>query len=286
VGEKVTSDPFLAEVRERLASFGVGIPFAAGTDAYFAEINRAGFSSRPGALPCYSMNPQVHASDDVTLMENLVAQADTVEAAWRLSSRPVVVSPITLRPRFNPNATSAFSPAAEGELPPEVDVRQLSPFCAAWTLGSIAALSATGHVHSLTYYETTGWRGVMETERGSLLPERFPSRAGVAFPVFEVLAALSSATRLCRVHSSDPLSVVGLGVLDDQNQTALLVANLRPQTQTIRLNASARHAQADWISGGGGTPLLRETASNTFELQLPAYACVRVQQTSFRAIAL
>ena len=48
----------------------------------------------------------------------------------------------------------------------------MSLFGAAWTLGSLKYLCES-ETHSLTYYETTGWRGVMEIEFGSNVPEKF-----------------------------------------------------------------------------------------------------------------
>jgi hypothetical protein len=54
-------------------------------------------------LAAYSINPQVHAFDNLTLVENLEPQADTLATARTfLGGKPVAVSPVTLRPRFNP----------------------------------------------------------------------------------------------------------------------------------------------------------------------------------------
>ena len=121
-------------------------------------------------------------------METLAAQAVTLQSARRFcADRPLAVSPVTLRPRFNPNATGPEPAAAPDELPPQVDVRQMSLLGAGWTLGSIKYL-ADGGAASATYYETTGWRGVMETEQGSPLPRRFRSEPGMVFPLYHVLA--------------------------------------------------------------------------------------------------
>ena len=69
-------------------------------------------------------------------METLSAQAATVECARRISGgRPVVVSPVTLKARFNVVATGPIPPVPRGELPPQVDARQMSLFAAAWTAG-------------------------------------------------------------------------------------------------------------------------------------------------------
>ena len=114
-------------------------------------------------LACYSMNPQVHAYDNATLVETLDAQGGTVESAKQFVGKlPLAISPITLRPRFNPSAIGPQPEPAPGMLPSQVDVRQMSLFGAGWTLGSIKNLAANG-TSSLTYYETTGWRGVMES---------------------------------------------------------------------------------------------------------------------------
>ena len=89
-----------------------GLRVATGTNAYFAELNR----QRPprGAVACYSINPQVHTFDDLSLVETLEAQPATVESALQFCDRDLIVSPITLRPRFNPNATD---PAKQREDP-------------------------------------------------------------------------------------------------------------------------------------------------------------------------
>ena len=95
----------------------------------------------------------------------------------------LAISPITLKPRFNPVAIGPEPEPAPGELPSQVDVRQMSLFGAGWTLGSIKNLAQSG-ASSLTYYETTGWRGVMETERGCPIPEKFRSLPGTIFPLY------------------------------------------------------------------------------------------------------
>ena len=68
------------------------------------------------------------------------------------------------------------NPSAEA-LPSSVDPRQMSLFGAAWTLGSVKYL-AESQVASVTYYETGGWRGVLEIEAGSPAPRQFRSIPG------------------------------------------------------------------------------------------------------------
>ena len=81
------------------------------------------------------MNPQVHAFDDESLVETLDGQSAVAANARRLAgSRAVAVTPVTLRPRFNPNGGESQPP----------DPRQGSPFAAAWTLGSVRRLAEQG----------------------------------------------------------------------------------------------------------------------------------------------
>jgi hypothetical protein len=61
----------------------------------------------------YSFNPQVHAFDDLSVMETLEAQVATVETAQGFCDGPIHVGPITLRPGFIPNAAGQKDDAGE-----------------------------------------------------------------------------------------------------------------------------------------------------------------------------
>jgi hypothetical protein len=205
----------------------------AGTDGYFTELNR----ERPPVeildLVTYSLNPQVHAFDNTTLVESLKTQAVTVASARTfVGNLPLLVSPVTLKMRSSRGATS---PEDCGDLQTTVDVRQMSLFGAGWTLGSIKYLSES-HVHSITYYETTGWRGVMETSEGARLPDRFRSIAGSVFPIYHVLAAVGEFAEgeTVPVQSSHSLEVDAL-VLRKHNQIRVVLANYTAERQQIHL---------------------------------------------------
>ena len=60
--------------------------------------------------------------------------------------------------RFNPFTTSPETELKSNQLPSQVDVRQMSLFGAGWTVGSLKYLCES-EAYSLTYFETTGWRG-------------------------------------------------------------------------------------------------------------------------------
>jgi hypothetical protein len=274
-------------VRVRLQGVVPGLPLAGGTNQFFAELNR----DRPDCAAMdevvYSLNPQVHACDDTSLVENLEAQAETVRMARSLcADRPIIISPVTLIGRLGPYAAG---PPQPGELPPNVDVRQASLFGAGWTAGSIKYLSESGAA-SLTYYETTGWLGLVETEAGSPMPDRFPSIPGAVFPLYHVFADLAALQggELVEAHSSDPLTVEALA-LRSAGRTHLLVANMTHAPQTVvvtplppgrvrmrRLDEeSALDAMTDpaRFRSSGST---EEVRNRELELTLAPYAVVRI----------
>jgi len=238
----------------------------------------------------YSLNPQVHAFDNLSLVENLAAQAETVRSARGLAGDlPLIISPVTLRPRRNAHAPPGVTLDSPAELPFAVDPRQMSLFGAAWTLGSLKYLAESG-AHSVTYYETTGWRGVMECASGAPLPEQFHSLPGAVFPLYHVLADVGEFVdgEIVPSVSSDPLRVDGLCLIQQQRRR-LLLANLTLTEQSVRivglgarvevkrLNATNaewamrepeafRHAPGEAINAGDGHLVL----------QLAPYETVRV----------
>ena len=234
-GEKSTSQKWLTMAREKLIPFHPDTHVGAGTNAYFAEINRA-HPAKDAELLCYSVNPQVHATDNRTLVENLEGLEATVESARLIAgNHPIAVGPVTLRPRFNPNATAAEPESPPGELPARVDPRQLSLFGAGWTLGSLKALAKPG-VYSLTYYETTGRLGVLEREKDPPLHPGFPSLPGWAFPLYHVLADVGefAGGGVLPWTCGNELVVEGLGLIRD-GRTRILLANLTDRSQKVRL---------------------------------------------------
>ena len=239
IAEKVTSARWVSLSRETLRRYDPNAPVGVGTNLWFTELNRNLPPVGETDLLCYALSPQVHADDDLTLVENLEAQAATVQNAKRLSGgRPLAITPVTLKPRFSASATGPEIPPEPGELPPSVDARQPTLFAAAWTLGSVKYLAESG-ASSVTYFETTGWRGVIERETGSQLAERannFPSLPGAVFPVWHALADVGEFANgeVLRTPSSDALKVIGL-TLQQAGRRRTLIANLTADTQVARL---------------------------------------------------
>jgi hypothetical protein len=213
-GQAVTDASSFIAVKRCLSPVNREALFGAGTDHYFAERGR---SSLPTAdVLCYSINPQVHAFDDISLFETLAAQQLTVESAQLFQpAAKIAVSPVTLKPRNNPNATRPN----EGGSPREADPRQRLQIAAAWTLGTLKYL-IDGGASTITMFETIGSRGILD-ESG-------------AFPIYFVLKMLLEfgAQEVVTVNSSKPHLVLGI-CLYNQIGRRFIVANITPDDQQV-----------------------------------------------------
>lgn len=193
-----TQDWLARAARGALEEAGLNVPLVGGTPLSFAELNRTRPDVEAVDGVCYGFNPQVHGSDDATLVENLQAQADTVDSARAIADgRDVFVGPVSLAPA------------------PGADPRQSSLFAAGWTLGTLVALFGAG-AQAVTLYETVGPRGVMTADPQPL-----------AHPLLHVLADVAEL-RGGRVLETEPdLSgdTVALAVERD-GARHVLVANL------------------------------------------------------------
>lgn len=294
VAERATSRRWMKLARDLLLPEFPKMLVGGGSNANFTELNRGHTPWTWDGCVSFAINPQVHAFDNASLVETLPIQGAAVQSARKLFPYArVAVSPVTLRPRFNAVATGPEPPAPPSELPWPVDPRQVSLFAAGWTLASLKYL-AESHADSLTYYETTGWRGVMETERGSPLPERFFSAPGALFPVYHVLAACLEwpGAHLLPTRATQPLHLDGLVLQDPQTERLrALVANLTGQPRETEVEfpngyASVRYLDETTATASEG-PLFKHmgeagqpVTDGTLRLQLRPYAvaCIDSQE--------
>lgn len=131
-----------SEIKKLYPAMKVGF----GTDGFFADLNRNRPSFEEFDFVRFSLNPQVHASDTRSVMENLQQLRDLVQSARSISrNKPVYISPITFKIR------------AAGGL--DSDSRQHRNLGALWTLVAIKNLA---NADQLTFYEVSGQKGVIQ----------------------------------------------------------------------------------------------------------------------------
>ena len=225
-GKPVANPALLKAAREALGT-GVGI----GTDIDYFPLNNHRPAVDSADFIFCSVRPQAHAFDDATVIENLEGQTHLVGSARQVfAPLPFVASPVTLKRRWHKGP-----PRPATELPPMVDRRQLSLLGAGWLVGSLRALAEAGAA-SVTWFETTGWRGVMEVAGGPPLPDEFPSVPGVVFPMYYVLRAMADFRQggLRRVQLSHPLQVQAV-VLESAGRQRWIVANVTGLAQRVKL---------------------------------------------------
>jgi hypothetical protein len=201
----------LIDQTESLKAAFPSVLIGAGTDYNYRELNVNRFDSGSLDFVSYSIDPQEHATDDLTIIENMGGQAETVRSARELypAINRVHVSSLTLRKRFNPAASTLTDKILSNEK--KADPRQLTEFAAVFTLGSIKSL-ASARANSVTFYQTAGKQGIISME-------------GKRYPVFEVLQQILSNTKrkLRHTESSDPASADALLLTDGESAQLILV---------------------------------------------------------------
>lgn len=196
------------------------VEIGAGTDYNFRELNCYPFPAQQVDFISYSIDPQEHAIDDLTIIENIGAMADTVASAKQLYGdlKPVHISSLTLKKRFNPAATVPVDKILPNEK--KRDARQKTGFTAAFTLGSIKAL-AQADASSITCYQTIGDQGVI-------------SENGEIYPVYNVLKAILTSEKNDVVYTESSMPLVCDALLLQKDQSLkLILANYTPTTQKV-----------------------------------------------------
>jgi D-apionolactonase len=288
--EMTTSEKWIILAQKFLKDYDHNSNVGSGTNVFFADLNRSIPPFKVMDFITYSINPQVHAFDNLSLVETLSAQGETVKSARNFSNnKPISVSPITLKMRFNPNATAPEANIESNQLPSQVDVRQMSLFGAAWTLGSLKNLSES-ETRSLTYYETTGWRGVMEVEFGSHVPEKFHSLKGAVFPIYHVFADVGEFAdgQIVSTSSSNPLKITGLA-LKKKGRTRIIIANLSSEVQQLTVqnlssSVKIRHLNENNIEQAMQSPEVYR--SQNFQKQLTINGSVKFELLPYALLCI
>jgi D-apionolactonase len=168
--ELVTNRNTANQIPNLKASF-TNTKIGVGTNFNFTEINRNRIDYELADFISISFDPQQHAFDDLTIIENAEAVKYIVESATEIHNKPIHLSPIFLKRRFNPYATD---PAAINiPIENQMDSRQKSVFLANWVDILIKHLAISG-VESISIFQTHGQLGVMDDE-------------GNPYPVYESL---------------------------------------------------------------------------------------------------
>jgi hypothetical protein len=182
-----------------------------GSRLHFAQLNRMSTPAGEWDYVTFPANPQAHHTDDASVMSTVLAQPATVDSARLLSGGlPVAVAPVALRPRLSPVSPSVASDPT--------DQREWSAFGAAWLMAAIAAMRAAR------------WLTVMWDLSDQL----------VGTPAEQTLATVAQMQGLPILEVKyDPRRFSALAVRTNQATTALLVANLTPDSAKVHVAGTA-----------------------------------------------
>ncbi len=212
-GFTITSSHLWNKVCQPLKNKLPGVRVGAGTDFHFAEWNREYVPDSEHDFIAYSINPQMHAFDIKSLIENVEAQKHTVDKARLVSSgKPIHITPVTLKERLRLSTGIKNTSVNHDE-------RQSTLFNAAWTLLSIRYLAG---VASITYFETTGINGLMNEN---------------PYPVYDYLKVLQNFKPIFirDIMSTHPLQADALVVENSKGELACFLVNFTENKIEIAL---------------------------------------------------
>jgi len=261
-----------------------GIPIGGGMFSFFTELNR----KRPPVDALDFVNhttcPMVHASDDITAMENLEALPHIIKSARGFSGGlPYRVGPSTIGARDNPYGATATPNPQNGRLAlARMDPRQRGLLGAAWNLGYVAHM-ARGGVDAVALSAPVGEFGVVYAKMDYAQPW-FDQRGDGVYPVYRVIKGMAAAAGLPMVATelSDGASVQAVAYRD-QGQTVIWLANLTGEPQQIVIEGldgkEGQLAEMDldsFIAATTGTDDLETRKATIGPLDLGAYAVMRL----------
>jgi len=274
--------PPLEAIRWAALTSFPGTRIGGGAHAFFTELNRRRPLTHFLDYISFTVTPIVHAADDRSVMETLETLPAIIESAGAIASgKPWRVGPSSIGTRDNPYGPgSTPNPDNARVCMAEADPRHRALFGAAWTLGYLAAFSASG-AEAIVLGTSTGPRGAIHRRSDKPLPWYDDADGRQIYPVFHVIADVASASgaELISVVSSAPRRVAALGWRDGKSRR-LLLANLTPATERISLagtslaGAEYRLLDSSAFAAATSEPNWAERAGTRFNgsLELSAYA--------------
>jgi hypothetical protein len=193
--EKTTPESMLRHLYPAFKQTFPHVRVGYGTNGFFAELNR----NRPVAetlhdFLSFPLNPQVHASDTRSILENLETQHHTLETLRTFTAKPVHLSPAMFTARHLPLGIQ------------EADTRQQTNIAAWWLLKAVQNLAAA---HALTLCYTTGAAGLMLEDESS--------KQVKTFPVYDAFARLNAFEPAWVVEKVDAATTTGTIIFENRS---------------------------------------------------------------------
>lgn len=265
-----------------------GVRLGGGMAAYFTELNRKRPPTELIDYLTFTTCPNVHAADDVSVMETLEAIPHQIRSARAFAGKEVVlrIGPSQLGCRENPygRATSP-NPGNRRVCLSRIDPRQRGLFNAAWTLGYVAAVAREG-VAAVALGAPTGEFGHFY-RRSDFQQSWYDEQDGaLVFPSYHVMAGLSqlSGAELLKVDLPRGIDAVAAR---KGGHTIIWLANLTGQVIQIRLDGLPAVKRMSMLSAETFERAARDTrfieshaaAMLSDQVKMEAYSLARIETT-------
>ncbi len=264
-----------------------GVTLGGGMAAYFTELNR---KRPPGAVLDYvtfTSCPNVHAADDVSVMETLQALPHMIRSTRTFMGEklPIRIGPSQLGCRENAyGKATAPNEANDRVCLSRIDPRQRGLFNAAWTIGYVAACAYQG-IEAVALGDLTGPFGHIYRKGDFVQPWYDQQHGPLVYPAFHVMAGLSllDGAKLLSVETSGTETIAAIAAKKD-GRTTLWLANLSANAQSVQLSDTPIgtrivHLAAGQFEQAATDPNFMEHSGGRLDdrlILLDAYAVARI----------
>ncbi len=221
------------EVRRQFPDVEVG----GGMLSFFTELNRHRPPTDQLDFISHASNTITHASDDVSVTENLEAIPYITKTCRAFANgKPYHVGPSSIAMRFNPYGSKTMdNPDNKRIAMARMDPRQRGLVNSAWTTGYIAHM-VRGGISCINLHAPTGEFGVFNYQEAWPRPG-FDDSSKQVFPVYHVLAGFSQAAGKPQLltHSTMSREVEAVAYEDDGNWV-VWIANLTCDLRSVQVS--------------------------------------------------
>jgi hypothetical protein len=246
-----------------------------GTAHFFVQLNR---SEGVGAVDFLSFTTSaiVHGTDEESVMQSLRSLPSMVQTLnARYPGVPVRIGPSTIAARRSPLGRQPPSDGTRRIALAQVDPRSRGMYGAAWLIGYVAQVAASGGVDAVTLMSLFGHSGLLvRTTDGAI--ERFPA--------YHALACLRGGRSAAAVKGSDPSRVATFAVSND-GLPEVLLANLGCERVEVEVRGRGTPGYAAVLDCGACAAAIQDDERQPWHwervkgnrLTLDAYAIARMR---------
>jgi len=203
-------------LRDRLQVIAPGIELGGGSRVGYAELAGGAIPFQALDSVAFSVTPQIHATDQATILENLTTLPVLMQSGAVLGGgRPLDVV-CSFRPRFD----GYTDPPERRPGGARFDDRLAGPLGSAWMVGALAGV-LTGRTGRVTILEASGPASVLVSD----------GLGGILGAVLSMVGA-----QVLRVETTGRCTAVALRSGD---RLLLIVANLHDRARTVQLTLPA-----------------------------------------------